>query len=55
MKSIKTDPSIIYMVLDHKQKVLQIRYLEEQVDYYGKRHDFVGDYGDKVESWWGSQ
>ena len=32
MKSMKTYPSIIYMVPDHKQKVLQMRYQEGQVD-----------------------
>ena len=26
MQSMKTDPSIIYMVPDHKQRVLQMRY-----------------------------
>ena len=35
IKSMKTDPSIIYMVPDHKQKVLQMLYQEGQVDYYG--------------------
>ena len=33
---MKTYPSIIYMVLDHKQNVLQIRYQEGYVDYYDK-------------------
>ena len=28
IQSIKTDPSIIYMVTDHNQKVLQMRYWE---------------------------
>ena len=51
MQSMKTDPSIIYMVPDYNQKVLQTRYWEEKVDYYGKkRHEFVGNYGEKVES-----
>ena len=46
---MKTDPSSIYMVSDHKNK-LQMRYQEGQVDYYGKkRHEFVGIYGDKME------
>ena len=36
MQSSKTDPSIIYMVPHHQQKVLQMRYQEGQVDYYGK-------------------
>ena len=36
MQSSKTDPSIIYMVPHHQQKVLQMRYQEVQVDYYGK-------------------
>ena len=35
MQSMKTDPSIIYMVPDHKQKVLQMLYQEGPVDYYG--------------------
>ena len=48
---MKTDPSIVYMVPDHKQKVLQMGYWEGQVDYYGlKRHYFVRNYVDKVES-----
>ena len=34
---MKLDPSIIYMVPDHKQKVLQMRYFEGQVDYFGKK------------------
>ena len=32
---MKIDPSIIYMFPDNKQKLLQMRYHEEQVDYYG--------------------
>ena len=34
---MKTDPSIIYIVPDHKQNVLHMRYREGQVDYYGKK------------------
>ena len=37
MQEIKTDPSIIYMFPDHKQKVLQLKSREGQVDYYGKK------------------
>ena len=37
MQSTKTDPSIIYMFSDHKQKVLQMTYWEVQVDNYGKK------------------
>ena len=37
MQSMKTYPSIMYMVPYHKQKVLQKRYWEGQVDYYGKK------------------
>ena len=47
---MKTDPSIIYMVPDHKQIVLRMRYQEVQVEYFGKRHEFVDNYVDKVES-----
>ena len=36
MHSMKIDPSIIYMVPYHKNK-LQMRYREGQVDYYGKK------------------
>ena len=36
MLSMKTEPSIIYMVLDHNKKVFQTRYQEVQVDYYAK-------------------
>ena len=32
---MKTDPSIIYMVPDHKQNVWQMRYQEGQIYYYG--------------------
>ena len=37
MQSIKIDPSIIYMLPDHKLKKLQMRYQEGQNDYYGKK------------------
>ena len=37
MKSMKTEPFIVYMVLDHKQKVLQMRFCKGQVDYCGKK------------------
>ena len=37
MQSIKTDPSIIYMVPDHKRKVFQMRYQEGKVEYFGKK------------------
>ena len=37
MHSMKTDPSIIYMIPDHKQNVLWMKYWEVQVDYYGKK------------------
>ena len=46
---MKIYPYIIYMVPDHKQKVLQMRYWEVKVDYYGKRHEYIGNYGDKME------
>ena len=40
---MKIDPSIAYMVPYHKQNVLQIRYREVQVDYFGKkRHKYAG-------------
>ena len=41
---MKTDTSIIYMVPDHKQTNLHMRYREGKVDYYGKMHSFVGNY-----------
>ena len=34
---MKTDPSIIYMVPYHKQKVFQMIYQEGKVDYYDKK------------------
>ena len=44
------------MVPDHKQNVLQMRNWEVQVGFFGKKmHQFVGNYGDKVERLWGSQ
>ena len=47
---MKTCPSIIYIVPDYNQKVLQTIYWEGKVDCYGKkRHEFVGDYGEKVD------
>ena len=36
MQSIKTYPSIIYMIPYLKQRVLQMRYCEVQVDYFGE-------------------
>ena len=41
MQSMKTNPSIIYMVTYHKQKSLQMIYREWQADYYGKKNDFL--------------
>ena len=37
MKSMKTEPFIVYMVLDHKQKVLQMSFREGQVDYFVRK------------------
>ena len=37
MQSMKTDPSIIYIVLDHKKNVFQMRYREGCVDYFIKK------------------
>ena len=37
IQSKKTDPSIIYMVPDHKQNVFQIIHREGWVDYYSKK------------------
>ena len=34
IQPMKTDPSIIYMVPDHKKNVLQMRYREVQADYF---------------------
>ena len=32
MQSMKIEPSIVYMVPDHNQKLLQMRFYEGQVD-----------------------
>ena len=37
MQSMNTETSIVYMVPDHKQKVLQMRFCKGQVDYCGKK------------------
>ena len=37
MQSMKTYPSIVYMVPDHKQKVFQMRYHNGKVDYFGMK------------------
>ena len=34
---LKINPSKVLMVIDHKQKVLQMKYREGQVEYYGKK------------------
>lgn len=34
---MKGDPSILYIVIDHRQKVEQMRFREGQVEYYGKK------------------
>jgi hypothetical protein len=34
---MKVDSSIVYVVIDHRQKVEQMRYREGQVEYYGKK------------------
>mmetsp|Transcript_21013 Transcript_21013/g.29472 ORF Transcript_21013/g.29472 Transcript_21013/m.29472 type:complete len:980 (-) Transcript_21013:30-2969(-) len=35
--SLKEDPSTALIVMDHKQKILQMKYREGQVEYYGKK------------------
>ena len=37
MQSIKTDPSMVYMAPDHKQKVFHMSYCGIQVYYFGKK------------------
>ena len=37
MQSIKTDPSMVYMAPDHKQKVFHMGYCGIQVYYFGKK------------------
>ena len=44
---MKTEPSIIYMVSDHKKN--QMRYREGQVDYYDKKGSSLLGY---MEIWW---
>ena len=41
MQSMKTDPSIIYMVPYYKQKFLKMSYHEGQVDYFCKKDIIV--------------
>ena len=49
VQSIKTDQFIIYIIPDHKQNILQMRYRYIQVDYFGKKGTILfADYGDKV-------
>lgn len=36
-RTLKDEPSKLLIVLDHKQKILPMRYCEDQVDYYGKK------------------
>ena len=35
--ALKKDPSTALIVMDHKQKILQMKYREGQVEYYGKK------------------
>ena len=37
IQSIKTYQSIIYIITEHKQNILQMRYCKIQVHYYGKK------------------
>ena len=37
IKSMKTYLSIVYMVPEHKKKVLQMNYCEVQADYFGNK------------------
>eukprot|EP00957_Ditylum_brightwellii_P007135 542022-Ditylum_brightwellii.AAC.1 len=37
MNDLKINTSKVLMVIDHKQKVLQIKYREGQVEYYGEK------------------
>ena len=37
MQSIKTYTFIVYMIPDHKQKVLHMRYRDGYADYFGKK------------------
>jgi len=36
-ESLKTDSTKIFIVIDHKQKIQQMKYHEGQVEYYGKK------------------
>ena len=36
-QKLRNDPSKVLIVMDHKQKILQMKYREGQVEYYGKK------------------
>lgn len=48
-ESLKNDPTILYICIDHKQKILQIRFREGQVEYYGKTG--MSDLGAMIMQW----
>ena len=43
------------MAPDHKQKMVDEILGGTGLSLWLKMHDFIGNYEDKVESWWGSQ
>ena len=49
-QSMKTDPSIIYMVPDQKQTKCRLCIMRDRLIIMVKRHYFVGIYVYKVES-----
>lgn len=48
-KALQRNPSILYITIDHKQKILQIRFREGQVEYYGKKG--MSDLGAHIMQW----
>lgn len=48
-KSLYYDPTRLYIGIDHKQKILQMRFREGQVDYYGRKG--MSDLGAMIDQW----
>ena len=46
---LKINPSKVWMVINHKQKVLQMKYREGQMEYYGKKG--MGVLGVMIVTW----
>ena len=36
-QNLRNNPSKVLIVMDHKQKILQIKFREGQVEYYGRK------------------